>query len=616
MRRRTLMVLGIAVLVVLAGCSGASNSGAAGGGGFDAGGGGGGGGGVGGGDGGAATAASESIGLSAGGAQDANAFRRNVEEGYVPRPRAITHAGLYHDYYFDTGQNRECEAMFCPSYARAVSDDPLSNETERYMTVGLNSGLTQADFQRPDLNVVVVLDTSGSMDDSFSEYYYGDDGERRTVEDNQPKLRAAADAVATMTRHLEDGDEVGVVAFDDQASVVRELQAAGESDLSTLRQEVHALRAGGGTNLADGMGTARRMAREAAEDGEETRIIYVTDAMPNIGETSQGGLRAQLERDASEGIHTTFVGVGVDFNTELVDAFSGVRGANYYTIDSPAQFSERMGEGFDYMVTPLVYDLSLSVDSADYRIEHVYGAPGGADTGELMQVTTLFPSRREGNQTEGGVILLELARTDEADDQATMTLTASYETPGGQERETSREISFSGNDPGYYETTGVRKAVALTRYANLMQNWMNYQHRLSSGEQPELPAEGVEHVEPGQWEEGGVDLRVTEPYGQRIERFRTYFAGEMAALGDDSMQQDLDVLDRLAEQSVRTRADVDAERVTERRETPESRQGDVVSQPASTGGLWLPDASVLNLASIVATVTVGLYGVKKRNRGL
>jgi Ca-activated chloride channel family protein len=604
MRRRTLGVIGIVLVVVLAGCSGASNSGSF------SGGGDGGGGAAGG------AADGESIGLSAGGAQDANAFRRNVEEGYVPRPRAITHAGLYHDYYFDTGQQRACEAMFCPSYARAVTADPLSNETERYMTVGLNSGLTQSDFERPDLNVVVVIDTSGSMESQFDQYYY-DGGERRTVEENQQKMDAAADAVDTMTRHLREGDEVGVVAFDNQARVVQEMQAVGEGDLSDLRQRVHSLRAEGGTNLDDGMETAREMARRNTEEGEETRIIYVTDAMPNIGETSEGGLRGQLERDASEGIHTTFIGVGVDFNTELVDAFSGVRGANYYTVNSPAEFEARMGEGFDYMVTPLVYDLSLSVDSEEYRIENVYGAPGGADTSELMEVTTLFPSRREANQTEGGVILLELERTAESSDPATMTLSASYETRDGQERETSREITFQGRDEGYYETTGVRKAVALTRYANLMQNWMHYEHELATGNQPEMPDEGVERAEPGQWEQGSVDLRVTEPYGQRIDRFRTYFAGEVEALGDDAMQQELDVLDRLAEQPVQTRTDdAVAEESDEETVTPQPRRDDVRGQSASTGALVLPDASVLNLASLVATVAIGLYGVTKRNRGL
>jgi Ca-activated chloride channel family protein len=81
--------------------------------------------------------AAGNIGLAAGGAQDAIAFRNNVREGYVPQPTDMTAEGLFHDYYFDTGTPQECAQLFCPSYSRAVSTDPLSNEPERYLTVGL-----------------------------------------------------------------------------------------------------------------------------------------------------------------------------------------------------------------------------------------------------------------------------------------------------------------------------------------------------------------------------------------------------------------------------------------------------------------------------------------------
>lgn len=63
------------------------------------------------------------------------AFRQNVREGYVPQPTDITYEGLFHDYYFDTGSDRTCDQLFCPSYSRAVTRDSLSNETERYVSV-------------------------------------------------------------------------------------------------------------------------------------------------------------------------------------------------------------------------------------------------------------------------------------------------------------------------------------------------------------------------------------------------------------------------------------------------------------------------------------------------
>ena len=44
-------------------------------------------------------------------------------------------------------------------------------------------------------------------------------------------------------------------------------------------------------------------------------------------------------------------GVGLDFNTELVEAISKVRGANYYSVHSPGEFKRRLVDDFDFAVT-------------------------------------------------------------------------------------------------------------------------------------------------------------------------------------------------------------------------------------------------------------------------
>jgi len=58
--------------------------------------------------------------------------------------------------------------------------------------------------------------------------------------------------------------------------------------------------------------------------------------------------------------------MGLDANAELADILSGIRGANHYFIHSATEFERRLGEEFDYMVTPLVYDLNLDVDADGY----------------------------------------------------------------------------------------------------------------------------------------------------------------------------------------------------------------------------------------------------------
>lgn len=58
-----------------------------------------------------------SIGLTAGGAQDVENFRKNVENDFLPLYTDLTYEGLFSDYYFDTGAEQQCEKLFCPSYS-------------------------------------------------------------------------------------------------------------------------------------------------------------------------------------------------------------------------------------------------------------------------------------------------------------------------------------------------------------------------------------------------------------------------------------------------------------------------------------------------------------------
>jgi Ca-activated chloride channel family protein len=75
-----------------------------------------------------------------------------------------------------------------------------------------------------------------------------------------------------------------------------------------------------------------------------------------------------------------------------------------------AQFKKRLDQDFKYLVTPLVFDLRMKLQSDAFEIEAVYGSPEEAiATGELMHVNTLFPSPLDNEgRTKGGVILLKL----------------------------------------------------------------------------------------------------------------------------------------------------------------------------------------------------------------
>ena len=84
------------------------------------------------------------IGLAVGGAKDVVNFRKKIKSSIVPKPTDITNEGIFYEYYFDTSgkaKSAESTKLFYPSYSSAVCKNPLTQETECYLSVGLNSNI-------------------------------------------------------------------------------------------------------------------------------------------------------------------------------------------------------------------------------------------------------------------------------------------------------------------------------------------------------------------------------------------------------------------------------------------------------------------------------------------
>ena len=503
-------------------------------------------------------AKSESLGFAAGGAKDINNFRDNIDNNYLPIPTDIPYEGLFYDYYFDTGEKKECNELFCPSYSKAVTKDPLANETEYYMTVGLNSNLKREDFERKKLNIVLVLDISGSMSSGFSEYYYDRFGNKQEVENltEKSKMQAASESLSSLTEHLKEGDRLGVVLFNSNAYKAKPLNLVEKTDMDAIRNHILEVPAGGGTNMESGMNMATEMLQKYKNSDKteyENRIVFLTDMMPNIGTTSKSGLLGKMKDNAKNGIYTTFVGIGVDFNTELVDAISKVRGANSFSIHSSEQFAQRMDKDFEYMVTPLVFNLTLEFDSDSYKIKKVYGSTAGEEsTKRIMKVNTLFPSRKREGKTKGGIVLLKLEKIGDGSD---INLSVRYETREGKLKHTGAETDFEEKER-FFENSGIRKAVLLTRYADLMKNWIIYERSRVSTQEIPINATKIaesEGIEPpiifpglGKWERQSVSLKVSGKYKDKIKRFLAHFEKEKQTLDDGSLEKEIEILNKLS----------------------------------------------------------------------
>eukprot|EP01084_Bolivina_argentea_P050330 92529_1 len=76
-----------------------------------------------------------------------------------------------------------------------------NNIFEYFLTVGLNSNITENEFKRKNLNLVVVLDISGSMNSSFA----GTHG--------KSKIDTAIECILSILTQLTWTDRFGLVSF-------------------------------------------------------------------------------------------------------------------------------------------------------------------------------------------------------------------------------------------------------------------------------------------------------------------------------------------------------------------------------------------------------------------
>jgi len=509
--------------------------------------------------------ASKKLGMAVGGAKDTKNFKENIEQGYLPKLDAITYEGVFYNHYFDTGlEEKECKSLFCPSYSTAKRVNPFSKEQEFFLSVGLNSGIEEKEFKRKKLNLVVVLDISGSMGGSFDSYYYDKMGKKikNSDEVKKKKIQIATESIVAMLSHLHDDDSVGIVLFDNKSYLAKPLRLVGLSDKKAIRDHILELQERGGTNWSAGYKQALELfKREKSGSVYENRIIFLTDAMPNRGELSKDKLFGLAKKASEEGIHTTFVGIGVDFNTDLVEYVSKVKGANYFSVHSSSEFKKLLDKEFDYMVTPLVYDLVLKLDSKQYAIEAVYGSPEAKlATGEIMRVNTLFPSATQEGKTKGGIILLKLKKIGSGSDD--IKLSVSYTDVDGKAFSNASEATFKSKKEVYYDNSGIHKAILLSDYVTVMKNWLmdaragcNDQVKWIMEPYPSImkrcmifPPKRPLYPLMKTWERSSCKLKVSDGYKKLFQVFKEYYRKEMAELKDDSLQEELSIIDTLLNQ--------------------------------------------------------------------
>lgn len=183
---------------------------------------------------------------------------------------------------------------------------------------------TVPQMARKPLNLCLVIDRSGSMA-----------GE---------KLRQTIASAKFVVERLAPTDWLSVVQFDERVNVVIPPQPVRHR--AHLCRRLEAIRDGGSTNLSGGWLRGAACVREHAGPDRINRVLLLTDGQANHGITDPAILITHAAELTEEGIATTTLGYGADFNEDLLTALADAgRGTAYHveTADeAPAVFAREL----------------------------------------------------------------------------------------------------------------------------------------------------------------------------------------------------------------------------------------------------------------------------------
>ena len=192
-------------------------------------------------------------------------------------------------------------------------------------------------------DIVFVLDKSGSMK-----------GE---------KIEQAKGALTYCIESLNNADRFNIVVFSTNvASYAEGLVEATRSEKRKAREFVDRIEARGGTDIGEALMTAL----DLPESTRPRMVIFLTDGLPTVGETSVQKILANL-RDANAAVRIFPFGVGYDVNTTLLDQISVDHRGSVDYIKPEEDIEVKVSRFYDKVSNPVLSDIELTVDGVEIK---------------------------------------------------------------------------------------------------------------------------------------------------------------------------------------------------------------------------------------------------------
>ncbi|MFD5068042.1 von Willebrand factor type A domain-containing protein [Streptomyces sp. NPDC058369] len=222
--------------------------------------------------------------------------RRTLDEGRLPGPETVRPEEFVNS--FRQGYHRPEGNGFSVSMDGAGAGEQDGDWS--LVRVGLATRAAPSNAERPPAALTFVVDISGSM--------------------NSPdRLGLVKTSLGILTDELRDDDSISLVTFSDEAETVLPMTRLS-GHRSKIREAVDSMEPAASTNVGAGVERGYEEAVEGRRKGANNRVVLLSDALANTGDTEADDILERIEKARREyGITLFGVGVGSDYGDAFME---------------------------------------------------------------------------------------------------------------------------------------------------------------------------------------------------------------------------------------------------------------------------------------------------------